>query len=176
MLSLWPTQRLFWTREGIWYIGVWCLLLLVGLYQQVNLILLVAGLAAGPIVASIFASASMLRKLHVSRRVPPYVFSGDPFLIDYTLENARAWSAALALRVEDDVIPVDRVVSGSTTLAPFVFFPRVPGRGRDRKRWQGIGPKRGKYRFRTLDTVTRSPFGLLERRVTTAEPDQLVVY
>src|SRR5262249_25151367 len=37
-------------------------------------------------------------------------------------------------------------------------------------------PKRGKYRFRMLDIVTRSPFGLIERRVTTVDPAQLVVY
>src|SRR4029079_3743291 len=37
-------------------------------------------------------------------------------------------------------------------------------------------PKRGKYRFKMLDLVTRSPFGLLERRVTMLAPEQLVVY
>ncbi len=59
---------------------------------------------------------------------------------------------------------------------PAIFFARVPARERARVRWEGSSPKRGKYRFRTMDIVTRSPFGLLERRVTTLEPDQLVVY
>jgi len=174
--TLWPTQRLLWTREGGGYIIVWGLLLVTGLYQQINLILLVSGLAAGPIVASIFASASMLRKLRVSRRIPPYVFSGDPLILDYMLENARSWTAALALAIEDDLVPMDRSVSGSTSLTPRVFFARVPGRERARVRWQGLGPKRGKYRFRTLDLVTRSPFGLMERRVTAMEPGELIVY
>ena len=52
----------------------------------------------------------------------------------------------------------------------------MPGLTRARVRWQGPSPRRGKYRFRTLDLVTRSPFGLLERRVTTLEPAQLTVY
>src|SRR5581483_9271215 len=76
--GLWPNQQLRWTREGLVYLLVWAMLLAVGLYQQINLILLVAGLAAGPVVASIFVSASMLRRLRVVRRVPAYVFSGDP--------------------------------------------------------------------------------------------------
>src|SRR6478672_13881088 len=92
--SLKPNQRLRWTREGLVYFVVWLGLLATGLYQQINLILLVAGLAAGPMVGSIFVSASMLRKLRISRRVPSYVFSGDLLSVDYTLDNDRRWSAA----------------------------------------------------------------------------------
>jgi uncharacterized protein (DUF58 family) len=175
-LGLLPTQRLLWTREGVMYILVWLGLLATGLYQQINLILLVAGLAAGPIVGSIFASAAMLRRLRVTRRVPPYVFSGEPLPIDYTLENDRPWTAALALVIEDDLVPLDRTVSGSGSLTPSVFFARVPARERARVRWQGPSPRRGKYRFRTMDLVTRSPFGLLERRVTLFESDTVIVY
>src|SRR4051794_18174927 len=87
VLALWPRQRLHLTRAGWGYLVIWGGLLLTGIYQQLNLILLVAGLAAGPMVASVFVSAAMLRGLRVHRRVPPYVFAGDPLLIDYTLEN-----------------------------------------------------------------------------------------
>jgi uncharacterized protein (DUF58 family) len=173
---LWPTQRLLWTREGLCYIGVWIVLLVLGLHQQINLILLVAGLAAGPVPVSFVASASMLRKLRVARRVPPFAFSGDPLHLDYTLENARRWTSALALYIEDEMVPADRAVSGSSSPAPRVFFERVPGGGRDRVRWQGVSPRRGKYKFRTMELVTRSPFGLLERRVTVSEPDEMIVY
>jgi uncharacterized protein (DUF58 family) len=175
-LGLLPTQRLLWTREGVIYIIIWLLLLATGLYQQINLILLVAGLAAGPIVGSIFASAAMLRRLRITRRIPPYVFSGDPLPIDYTLENDRRWTAALALVIEDDLVPLDRTVSGSGSLIPTVFFARVPARERAWVRWQGPSPKRGKYLFRTMDLITRSPFGLLERRVTISESGSLIVY
>ncbi len=175
-LGLLPTQRLLWTREGVFYIIVWLGLLATGLYQQINLILLVAGLAAGPIVGSIFASAAMLRRLRISRRLPPYVFSGAPLPIDYTLENDRRFTAALALVIEDDLVPVDRSVSGTGSLVPTVFFARVPAGERAWVRWQGPSPKRGKYRFRTMDLITRSPFGLLERRVTISESGSLLVY
>lgn len=176
MHRLLPTGRLLWTREGMTYVAVWIVLLAMGLQQQINLILLVAGLAAGPVAASFVVSAAMLRKLRVTRRVPPYVFSGDPLKLDYTLENDRRWSAALALFIEDDVVPADRTVSGSTGFSPRVFYARVPGREKARVRWQGVAPKRGIYRFRTMELVTRSPFGLLERRVTLTDPEELTVY
>jgi len=104
------------------------------------------------------------------------VFADEPIHFDYTLENDRRRTAALALIVEDDLVPVDRTIAGSTSLAPRVFFSQVRGLDRMRVRWQGPSPARGKYLFRSLDLVTRSPFGLLERRETIAQPDQLIVY
>lgn len=174
--TLWPNQRLRWTREGVVYTVVWLCLILTGLYQQINLILLVAGLAAGPIVASFFVSAAMLRKLRVSRRVPAYVFSGETLRLDYTLQNDRRWTAGLALILQDDLSPIDHATPGASNPRPRVFFPRVPGRGRERLRWEGPTPRRGRYRFRSMDLATRSPFGLFERRVTLADEDELIVY
>lgn len=174
--GLWPNHRLRWTREGVIYFCVWVGLLWVGLHQQINLILLIAGLAAGPMVASIFVSAGMLRKLRISRRVPSYVFSGDPLTIDYALVNDRRLTAALALILTDEMTPEDRSITGPSGMMPTAFFPRVPGRSKARVRWQGVAPRRGKYRFKTLDLTTRSPFGLLERRVAISSPANLTVY
>ena len=176
LAGLWPTQTSRWTRESWGYIIIWFVLLGTGMYHQINLILLVAGLAAGPIVGSLFSSAAMLRKLRVTRRVPPYVFAGESLHLDYMLENDRKWNAALALFLEDDLVPLDRTIAGSTSLTPRVFFARVPGRERRTVRWQGPSPKRGKYLFRSLELITRFPFGLLERRETIVRPEHLLVY
>jgi uncharacterized protein (DUF58 family) len=174
---IWPTQKLRWTLEGFAYFFCWVVLLLAGLNQQLNLILLVSGLAAGPLVASVVMSAAMLRRIRASRRVAPYVFEGDVLTIDYTLENERRHSAALALIVADDLAPADRLRSGAGNLpAPRAFFARVPGLGRERIRWQGNSPTRGRYQFRTIEIATRSPFGLCERRVTFDDPAPLLVY
>jgi uncharacterized protein (DUF58 family) len=174
--ALWPNQRQILTREGFIYFVIGIMLLAAGMGQQVNLILLVFTLSAGPWVASIFGYRTVLRKLDVLRRLPAYVFSGDPLTIDYTLENGRRWFAALALFIEDSLTPVDRSVSGTALLQPRVFFARVPGGQRARMRWQSSSPKRGRYVLHDLDLGTRSPFGLVEHRVTVAIPDQILVY
>ncbi len=83
--ALVPREGLSLTREGAFYVAVSIVLLIAGLWQQVNLILLVFTLTAGPLLASIFGGRSMLRRLRVQRRVPTYVFSGDPLIIDYSL-------------------------------------------------------------------------------------------
>ena len=174
--ALWPNQRLRPTVEGLVYLGVWLVLVGIGLHQQINLILLTAGLAFGPIFASIFVSTAVLRRLEATRRAPPYVFAGEPLAIDYTLENARRWTSALALTIQDQLNPSDLTVSGAGGLAPRAFFARVAGHGRRRLRWQGAIPRRGRYRFGSMVLATKGPFGLLERQLTIANPQDLIVY
>ncbi|MFO0889582.1 MAG: transglutaminaseTgpA domain-containing protein [Isosphaeraceae bacterium] len=173
--ALVPTGRTIVTREGGFYFVVMLVLLVAGLVQQVNLILLVSTLAAGPLLTSWIGSRSFLRKLSVVRRVPAYVFSGDPLVIDYALENGKRWTSALALFLEDAMVPADRSASG-TAVQPRVFFPRVPSGERVRMRWQGASPRRGKYRFNDLDLGTRAPFGLVEQRVTIPLSEEILVY
>ena len=60
-----PTERQILTREGFYYFLGGALLLAAGLWQQVNLILLVFTLSAGPFLASIFGGRAMLRRLSV---------------------------------------------------------------------------------------------------------------
>jgi uncharacterized protein (DUF58 family) len=176
LLGLRANQRLGTTREGRGYFGVWVGLLFIGLYQQSNLILLIAGLAAGPAVASVLASGIMLRRLQVTRRAPEYVFAGDPLVIDYSLDNEHRWSAALALEIEDGLSPADRPAAATARVAPRLIFERVAGGTRAWLRWRGMAPERGRYDFTTIDLVTRAPFGLLERRMTVSATDELVVY
>jgi uncharacterized protein (DUF58 family) len=173
--ALMPTERTILTREGWHYFGVMAVLLVAGLWQQVNLVLLVATLAAGPFLTSWIGSRALLRRLSVTRRVPSYVFSGDPLVIEYVLENHRRWTAALALFMHDVLLPSDRG-SAVQAIVPRVFFPRVPAGDRSRMRWQGDSPRRGRYRFRDLDLGTRAPFGLVERRVTIPLADEILVY
>jgi uncharacterized protein (DUF58 family) len=172
----WPTQRQILTREGFIYFCVGVALLGAGLLHQVNLILLVFTLSAGPFLASIFGGRAMLHRLSVQRRLPPYVFSGEPLIIDYTVENGRRYIAALALFLEDLLIPVDRSIAGATNVTPRVFFARIPGRDRLRLRWHAKSPIRGNYQLRDLDLGTRSPFGLVEHRVTISHAERILVY
>jgi hypothetical protein len=176
VLALWPNQRVRPTREGRSYFAAWLALMLIGLYLQSNLVLLIAGLSAGPLVASVVVSATTLRKLAVTRRAPPYAFEGDLLRVDYTLDNERRLTAALAIVVEDELAPVERSSPNAARIRPGVTFPRVAGRSTDRLRWDGPAPARGRYRFETLEVATRSPFGLLERRLSQAAPGQVLVY
>ncbi|MFO0956155.1 MAG: hypothetical protein U0800_01670 [Isosphaeraceae bacterium] len=169
-------ERLRGTRTAIGFFLILLGLLAIGIYQQNNMILLVAGLFAGPLVASFFfLSQGLLSRLKVTRRPPSYVFAGEPLAIDYVLENGRRRAAALAVTIRDGFHPDDRSTGGETMVLR-MFVARVAGGGRARVRWEGTAPRRGLYRFDPLILVTRSPFGLVERSRIVPAPAELVVY
>jgi len=155
---------------------VWLGLMGTGMHSQNNLILLLSGLAAGPLAASFVMSSGMLRSLRVSRRAPETVFSGDPLVLQYGLVNNRRLSAALAVELLDDLRPVDRSRDRTARTTVRLEFQRVPARTTARLRWVGTAPARGQYRFGDLSLASRAPFGLMERRMSFAAPGTLVVY
>lgn len=170
-----PSERLRSTREGLAYWVSWFGLALIGWYQQINLILLICGLAAGPLVTSFFMSTAMLRRVKPVRRLPVHIFAGQTLPIDYVLDNSSRKSAVLALTLLDEWMPIDPV-PGSVSFRPKVFFPRVGGGLKDRIRWQCQAPARGRYRASAITLVTRFPFGLMERSSTISDVDNLIIY
>ena len=173
---LWAELGLRLTKAGVGYLGVWIGLLVTGLYQQYNLILLTAGLAAGPLAASFLMSKTMLRRLTLTRRLPQFLFAGDPLALDYTLKNERLTTAALAIEVHEELDPEDRSIPGAERLKPQITFERVGPGSAQPLRWQGPALERGRYLMSHTDLVTRSPFGLVERRMTIDLSQALVVY
>lgn len=170
-----PTERLRSTPEGLAYWLAWFMLALVGWFQQINLILLVAGLAAGPLVTSFFMSTAMLRRVRPERRLPTHIFAGQPLPIDYVMDNSARKSAVLALTLHDEWTPVDSI-PGATSFRPSVFFSRVGGGLRERLRWQITAPARGRYRATMMTMITRFPFGLMERSSLVADEESFVIY
>ena len=117
-----------------------------------------------------------MRRLSVVRRVPAYVFSGDPLVVNYTLENGRRWTAALALFMEDSLVPVDGAAPG-TAISPRVFFPRVPGRDRARSALAGCQSPAGQVSVSATWIWARGrPSGWSSGRVTIPLSDEIVVY
>lgn len=170
-----PTERLRSTPEGLAYWVAWFMLALVGWFQQINLILLVSGLAAGPLVTSFFMSTAMLRRVRPERRLPSHIFAGQPLPIDYVLDNSARKSAVLALTLHDEWTPVESI-PGAVSFRPSVFFSRVGGGLRERLRWQITAPGRGRYRATTMTMITRFPFGLMERSSLISGTETFVIY
>ena len=169
-----------WTREGCGYIArlarsCWA----TGLYQQINLILLIAGLAAGPIVGSIFVErgdAPGARRRRAGRRPTSSRASRWRSTTRWRTAAPLAGGAGL-FASRTTLAPEDRTTRRLERPAPRVFFPRVAGRRPAPGPLAGDrAPARGRYRFGPVDLVTRSPFGLLERRVTIEQPGSLIVY
>ena len=129
------------------------------MFRQVNLLLVLAGMIAGPLVVSAWMARRTLRGLAVRRKLPQQLAAGEMLLAGLTVDNPRRRLGAWAVVVEDEV---QREGDGphDGVQRPRVIFPYVPA-GHERKAtYRGAMPRRGRYRFGPLRLSTRFPFGL----------------
>jgi len=163
------------TQEGWYYLLVLSLVFLAAMLREVNLLLILAGMLAGPLLFSWRLAATTLRQLRLRRKMPREVCAGDLLVVSVELANQRRRLGAWAVAVED---PVRRQSNGLTEemFAPAVFFTYVPA-GQSRKMvYRGRLTRRGRYQLGPWRVSTRFPFGLVSCTLTLGEPQWLTVF
>jgi uncharacterized protein (DUF58 family) len=176
-----PRQRTLITHEGLYYLLVLVLVFGGALARGVNLLLVLAGMLAGPLLLSRFMAVITLRGLSVRRRLPQGICAGDLLMANVVVTNTRRRLSSWAVVVED---PVRREPAGANgrrqrnpqTTEAAVLFPFVPA-GEERKGvYRGRLMERGRYRMGPLRLSTRFPFGLFCHRIPLASATTLTVY
>lgn len=164
-------------REGWYYLVVMGFILGGALMRQINLLMVLFGMMAGPLLFNLWAVTSALRKIRVRRRLPDAVVAGDPLLVEIEAENCSQRGPCWALVVEDRL---ERVTSSgkSTQWSPAVMFTHVPAAQTRKSRYRGVLTERGRYRFEPLKVSTRFPLGLIARSAFAVENEsnELLVY
>ena len=170
-------------REGWYYLLVFAMIFGGALVREVNLLLVLAGMLAGPLLLSRFLAAQMLRGLTVRRRLPQGVCAGDLLVAHVTVGNTRTRLGSWAVVVEDSVRrepcePESRRTrrGNPETVEAGVLFPYVPA-GQSRKGvYRGRLTQRGRYRFGPLRLSTRFPFGLFRYTISLGSTTTLTVF
>ncbi len=149
--------------------------------REVNLLLVLAGMLAGPVVLGGWAARRGLRGLVVQRRVPEGVCAGDLIVGQVRVQNHQPRRACWAVVVEDTV---ERIGNAHTNgrgprirpIRPNVLFPYIPAGQSRRATYQGRLPDRGQYRLGPLRLSTQFPFGLMCRSVVAGQSEVFTVY
>lgn len=166
------THFTFLTREGVVYLVLLAMLLIGALVRQINLLVALYGMLAGPLLLSWGLSRRSLRSLRFARRLPASVPAGDTFVVTLEATNGRKRLPNWALVAQDRI---QRDGPGSTGWKPSVLFPFVrPGESK-RETYRGTLVRRGRYRFGPLGISTRFPFGLLRSMFSFPLADELLV-
>src|SRR5205807_5196891 len=87
------------TREGIAYLGVALVIGIAALNTSNNLLFIVLAAMLAAIVVSGFASAAVLRRLHLDVIMPENAFAGRPVLAAIKLLNPRRWIPAFSINL-----------------------------------------------------------------------------
>ena len=161
------------SREGWVYVLMLSFMLGAAILRQINLLMLLWGLLAGPLLLSWRLARIMLTRLDVRRVLPGPVSAGDLLVVRIEASNRRRRIGTWSLVVQDTI---ERVGSEPReTVHASALFPYVPA-GKTRKSgYRGRLARRGKYRFGPLRVGSRFPFGLLNHAVVVEQPEELLV-
>jgi len=162
-------------RPGIVIALVMAMVFAAAIVREINLLMLVGGMMAGPLLYSLAHCVLAFRRLNVKRRVAPRATAGAVLEVEIELANQRKRSSLLAITVRDQLERENYGQRGSP-LEPSVWFPRIePGQTRSAA-YRCRLARRGRYRFGPLAVSTRFPFGLLERTRLLRQFDRITVW
>jgi uncharacterized protein (DUF58 family) len=164
-----PPRKFRLTREGKWFIAATLLLGFAAVNGGINLLFLIFGMLLCLLVANGVIAEACMRRLDVTRRLPPSLYAGTPFLMGIAVRNCKPRVATFSLEVEDltpDGKPVDRRC----------FFLKIPAHRQQETSYRRILPTRGIHPLAGLRLSTRFPFGLLRRSIDVEAPVELLVY
>jgi uncharacterized protein (DUF58 family) len=173
-----PRRQTTITREGWQYLVIFVLVFGGALLNDVNLLLILGAMLAGPLLLSRHLALHTLRGLVVQRRLPKAICAGDLLVVHLAIVNTRRFIGSWILSLED---PIRRLVSGRQSRRngiveqPSVLFPYVAARQTCKGDYRGRLAQRGRYSLGPLRVSTRFPFGLFRHSFVCGTTTELTV-
>jgi uncharacterized protein (DUF58 family) len=169
LLARWkPPRRLKLTREGKYFIGVTFGVGFAAINTGNNLLYLLLGMLLSLIIVSGLLSELSLRKLTVTRRLPPRAQVGRPHLVEIEVFNHKKNAPSYAIEIED--------LRAGQPADKRCFFLKISPQSAQVAAYRRTPARRGRDRHVGFRLATRFPFGLFEKsREVTAEGD-LIIY
>lgn len=163
-----PSRRLRPTREGKYFIGITFGVGFAAINTANNLLYLLLGMLLSLIVVSGVMSELSLRRLTVSRRLPPRAQVGRPHLVEIEVYNHKARIPSYAIEIEDlrSGQPADKRC----------FFLKISPQSAQVAAYRRTPARRGRDRHIGFRIATRFPFGLFEKSRELASEGDLIIY
>jgi uncharacterized protein (DUF58 family) len=163
------------TLEGWLYLIVSGFILAGALTRQINLLMLLFGMLAGPLVISWRLVKNTLRKVEVRRMLPESVSAGDLLIVKLAAVNRRWRLGCWSITIEDSLRREAAGANAAPILAKTTIPYLKPGVPYEAS-YRGRLSQRGRYQFGPLRLSTQFPLGLLRYRSTLDQRESLVVY
>lgn len=163
-----PPRRLSFTREGRLIVVLAVGVGFAALNTGNNLLYLLLGWLLSFIIASGILSEMTLKLLEVSRRPPPRIFAGEPFLMEVVIANQKPKRASFSIEVED--------LAGTTPIDKRCYFLKIPAGKSQRTSYRHTYARRGLYTLTGYRIATKFPFALFRKSRDVDDPIELLVY
>ncbi len=170
-----PPRRLSFTRDGKVVVALAIAIGLAAVNTGNNLLYLLLGWILSAIIASGIFSESTLRGLRLQRRAPGVVYAGQPFLMEFTLDNGKRRRASYAVELED-LIDGDRPGGPRRSIDKRCFFLKVPAASAQTATYRHTFVRRGRHELVAVRVATRFPFGLFRKSRDVELTTEVLVY
>lgn len=160
--------------EGAYYLVVMAFILTAALIRQINLLMVLYGLLAGPLLISWWLVRRQVNRVEVLRHAPKTAVVGEPFSVEIELQNKRKRGSSFALTVRDELQrrgPREKAKNPSTD----VYCSYLPAAVSQRIAYHGRLARRGAYDFQPLRLSSRFPMGLLRTALRFDIPQRMIV-
>jgi uncharacterized protein (DUF58 family) len=161
-------------REGLYYTLVLLAVLSGAVSRQLNLLMLLGSVMAGPLLFSVIYGRLALRRVRIERRLPADLHAEERLLVDVSVTNPHRWLGLWALQVEDVVRREETAPMRGEGTKVSVFFPRIAARETQEVRYEGCLRQSGRYHFGPIRVSTRFPLGLI-RHSRVFEGDEVLL-
>lgn len=160
--------------EGVYYLVVMVFILTAALIRQINLLMVLYGVLAGPLLLSWGIVRRQVKKIEVVRRAPKTVVAGEPFSVELEIHNGRKRGGSFGLTITEEM---EKRGGGAPTrtFTANAYCSYVPAGESRRAVYLGRLPRRGVYDFQPLKVASRFPMGLLRTMVRIDKPQRLFV-
>jgi uncharacterized protein (DUF58 family) len=145
------------------------------LIRDINLLMLLFGFLAGPLVYSLWYCGFAIRHLRVRRDLPEVAYAGDLLEVEVEIHNPRRLFGVWAVLIHDHIILCGESPGQRPHDARLMFLYVPAGKSR-RLRYQVQLLRRGVYRFGPIVLSTRFPLGLFRRSVVIHQTQFLTVW
>jgi len=171
-----PRQKTTLSNQGWYYLATLAVVLGLALVQEVNLLLILAGMLGGPLLFSRRITARTMRGLQLRRKIPNGVCAGDLLVVGIDAENTDARLGSWAVVVQERIRRRGATSQRHKTHRFGVFFPYLSAGQARRGTYRGRLVERGLYDLGPLKVSTQFPFGLFQRATTIGRTESLYVY
>lgn len=159
--------------EGVVYLIVMAVVLTAAVVRQINLLMILYGVMAGPLLLSWRLVRRTIKGIDVARHLPQSVFAGQPFSIEIEIKNQKKRGGSFSIWVRDEL--QRRSLSPEKPIGTDIYFPYVPKGESRRTTYQGVLNHRGIYHFQPVKLSSRFPLGLLRTMIRIDKPQKLLV-
>ena len=156
------------TRIGYYYLLLTLAIFVAGLRREMNLLWLISGVMAGPLVFNVLLPRWILRTLTVRRDFPEAAFPGEKIFYTLTLETRSIFRFCGIFLDANPNSKTFRLESAQE-------HSPEPGRWRRILRYSAKYPRRGELELPNLTVKDDYPFGLFVASKTFALKDRIVI-